>query len=85
MNAVGKEFTSLIGIADNNSHKNQKFSPGLHILIDNPCELIDSSVEIIILFPFNFEEEILNYLTGKLNWSGEVFIPLPNYPRIINI
>lgn len=85
MNAVGKEFISLIGIADNNSHKNQKFSPGLHILIDSPCGLIDSSVEIIILFPFNFEEEILNYLTGKLNWSGEVFIPLPNNPRTISI
>jgi SAM-dependent methyltransferase len=85
MNAVGKEFKSLVGIADNNSHKSRKFSPGLHILIEKPCELINSSVEIIILFPFNFEEEILNYLKGNLNWSGEVFIPLPNNPRIITI
>lgn len=85
MNAVGSKFKTLIGIADNNPIKNKKYSPGLHLLIDKPMEIIDKSTEIIILFPFNFEDEILDYLRKELKWSGEVFIPLPSIPRIIKI
>jgi len=85
MNAVGKEFRNLVGIADNNQYKSKKFSPGLHLLIDNPHKIININVDIIILFPFNFEQEILSYLKDELNWSGEVFIPLPSKPRIIKI
>lgn len=85
MNAVGKDFKSLVGIADNNSIKHEKLSPGLHLLIDEPNKLISKSIEIIILFPFNFEKEILNYLDEEAHWTGEVFIPLPNKPRVITI
>ena len=85
MNAVGDEFKSLVGIADNNPHKCKKLSPGLHVLIDNPREVINKSVEIIILFPFNFEREILSFLKHDLKWSGEVYLPLPSRPRVITI
>ena len=85
MNAVGDEFKNLVGIADNNPHKCKKLSPGLHVLIDNPREVINKSVEIIILFPFNFEREILSFLKHDLKWSGEVYLPLPSRPRVITI
>ena len=85
MNAVGGEFKKLIGIADNNPIKHKKFSPGLHLIIDKPHNLINKSIEIIVIFPFNFESEIIEYLVKEMNWTGEVFVPLPNKPRIIKI
>jgi SAM-dependent methyltransferase len=85
MNAVGEEFKKLVGIADNNKIKHKKFTPGIHLIVDNPHKLINESIEIVIIFPFNFEKEILNYLVEEANWTGEVFIPLPNKPRIIRI
>jgi 2-polyprenyl-3-methyl-5-hydroxy-6-metoxy-1,4-benzoquinol methylase len=84
INAVGHDFKQLTGIADNNLLKQGKKSPGIHIVIDKPDKIIDEKTEIIIIFPFNFEQEIINFLRNELLWSGEIFLPLPTKPRIIN-
>jgi 2-polyprenyl-3-methyl-5-hydroxy-6-metoxy-1,4-benzoquinol methylase len=85
INAVGKEFLTMVGIADNNKFKNGKKSPGSHIRIESPYQIIDQSVDIVILFPFNFEKEIIEFLENELKWSGEIFLPLPNKPRVIRL
>ena len=85
INAVGKEFHSLVGIADNNKLKNGKKSPGSQIRIESPYQLIDKSIDIVILFPFNFEKEIIDFLANELKWSGEIFLPLPYMPRIVKL
>jgi hypothetical protein len=85
INAVGKEFHSLVGIADNNKLKNGKKSPGSHIRIESPYQLIDKSIDIVILFPFNFEKEIIDFLANELKWGGEIFLPLPYLPRVVKL
>jgi hypothetical protein len=35
--------------------------------------------------PFNFEKEIIIFLEETLDWSGEVYLPLPNAPRVLKI
>ena len=85
VNAVGNECQSIVGIADNNSLKQGKISPGMHLQIESPKKLITSDVDIVIVFPFNFEKEIITFLKDVLDWSGEVYLPLPNAPRVLKI
>jgi SAM-dependent methyltransferase len=81
LNAIGANSRNLVGIADSNPLKWGKKSPGTGLIIDSPAKLINSSVEIVFICPFNFEEEIVDSLTNDLDWHGKVFLPLPNVPR----
>ena len=85
VNAIGSGCQNIIGIADNNPLKQGKMSPGVHLKIQNPKELINDSIDIIIVFPFNFEKEIISFIKDTLNWRGEIYLPLPNTPRILAI
>lgn len=77
LNSVGPAAKNLGKIADNNPLKQDKFSPGLKLPIVNPLDAIDSSIQKIFICAFNFEEEIVEFLRTKLNWHGEVVLPLP--------
>ena len=85
VNAIGSECQNIVGIADNNPLKQGKLSPSIHLQIESPKKLITSDVDIVIVFPFNFEKEIIIFLKETLGWSGEVYLPLPNAPRVLKI
>ena len=85
VNTIGSECQNIVGIADNNPLKQGKLSPGIHLQIESPKKLITSDVDIVIVFPFNFEKEIITFLEETLDWSGEVYLPLPNAPRVLKI
>lgn len=85
MNAIGPAALLLGEIADNNSRKWGKLSPGLYRPIDSPKLVIDDSVDIVFICPFNFEAEIVSYLKNELKWRGKVYLPLPGKPRIYSI
>lgn len=85
MNAIGESANILSGIADNNPLKWGKVSPGTHLPINSPIELINDSIEMVFICPFNFETEIVDYLRNTLGWHGEVYLPLPGKPRIYTI
>ena len=81
INAIGNNSKYLTAIADNNPLKWGKYSPGQHLLIDSPKEIIKKDTEIVFICPFNFETEITTYLAKELDWHGEVVLPLPNQIR----
>lgn len=85
MNAIGPSAQALNEIADNNPLKWGKLSPGLLIPIKSPKLVIDDSVEIVFICPFNFEDEIVSFLKNELRWHGKVYLPLPGKPRIYSI
>ena len=85
INAIGESASVLSGIADNNPLKWGKVSPGIHLPINSPKELIEDSTEIVFICPFNFESEIVDYLSHTLGWHGKVYLPLPGRPRIYTI
>jgi SAM-dependent methyltransferase len=85
INAVGAASKSMTAIADNNPLKWNKLSPGSHLPIESPKSLITENVKIVFICPFNFEEEIVNYLRTDLGWHGQVFLPLPDKPRVYTI
>jgi predicted rRNA methylase YqxC with S4 and FtsJ domains len=85
LNTIGEGSKCLNQIADNNPLKQGKFSPGIRLQICNPTESIDSTVEKVFICAFNFEDEIIEFLTKKLKWNGEVILPLPNNIRRFQI
>jgi len=85
LNTIGESSKCLNQIADNNPLKQGKFSPGIRLQICNPLESIDSTVEKVFICAFNFENEIIEFLTTKLEWNGEVILPLPNKIRRFQI
>ncbi len=85
LNAIGTSAKALSGIADNNPLKWGKVSPGTHLPINSPKEMISDSIEMVFICPFNFEAEIIDYLNNTLGWHGRVYLPLPGKPRIYNI
>lgn len=85
LNAIGNQSRQFLAVADNNPLKWGHYTPGTGLRIDSPLNLIDESIEIIVIFPFNFESEIIEFLTNDLKWHGEVLLPLPVSPRVIKI
>jgi SAM-dependent methyltransferase len=85
LNAIGTPAKALSGIADNNPLKWGKVSPGTHLPIKSPKEMINDSIEMVFICPFNFEAEIVDYLNNTLGWHGSVYLPLPGKPRIYTI
>ena len=81
LNAVGIESNVLTGIADNNQRKWGQLSPGIHLEIVDPKEIINKNVKTIFINAFNFEKEITTQIKKELNWSGQVIVPLPNKLR----
>jgi|694.fasta_scaffold102697_3 SAM-dependent methyltransferase len=85
LNSIGNNSKKLSGIADNNPLKWGRYSPGQHLLIDSPKKIIQNDTEIVFICPFNFEKEIIHYLTNDLKWHGEIVLPLPNKIRTYQI
>ena len=81
LNAVGLESNVLTGIADNNQRKWGQLSPGVHLEIFDPKEIINNNIKTIFINAFNFEKEITTQIKEQLNWSGQVVVPLPNNLR----
>ena len=84
LNYLGPVVKALQAIADASPLKNGKHSPGVNIPIVSPQKVLAMNPHAIVLFAFNFEDEILRYLTDA-GWSGEVIVPFPGDPRVFTL
>lgn len=71
-------------VVDDNHHKVGRFLPGSGIPILPTSELISIQPELIILLAWNFADDIVEKLRGKLRTPVKVIIPLPEL-RVINL
>ncbi len=85
LNSIGATSENFIGIADINPLKWGKLSPGVHLAIDDPKNLIGDKIKSIYITSFNFEKEIIDYLKNTIKWNGTVILPLPYMPRSFEI
>lgn len=81
LNYLGPVVKELQAIADASPLKHAKYSPGVHIPIMSPQAVLDLGPQAIVLFAFNFEGEILRFLSDA-GWCGEVVVPFPGDPRV---
>jgi SAM-dependent methyltransferase len=84
LNSIGKNANYINAMADNNSLKWGMWTPGIHLRVMSPEEAINNFPQIFIIFPFNFENEIIMQLKN-LGWAGEIAVPLPNKLRVFSI
>jgi hypothetical protein len=78
INYSGIKADLLPIIYDAAPSKQNKYTPGSHILIKNPEDLTLNPPDFIIIFPWNIKDEIidqLSYLKSNNNTKFVVFIP----------
>lgn len=71
-------------IIDNNTMKQNLFSPGSNIKIVDFNEGIYSNPDVIFILAWNFKDEIINQCKSA-GYNGEYIVPFPINPQIINI
>lgn len=81
LNYLGPVADDLQAIADASPLKHGKFSPGVNIPIRSPQDVLETDPDAILLFAFNFEDEILRFLQDS-GWTGQVVVPFPGDPRV---
>ena len=63
--------------ADRNPYKHGRFCPGVHIPILPPEAIDERRPDVVLILPWNLEEEITAQLAHIREWGGRFLIPVP--------
>lgn len=64
-------------IADRNALKQGRLTPGSHIPIVDPERIFEDQPALVVLFAWNFAEEIAAQLADYLGRGGRIVVPIP--------
>jgi len=79
LNACGIKGTDLIRyVVDASPHKQGFFLPGSHIPICHPGRMKEDKPNIVVIFPWNIAEEIMDELKEIYKYNGKLYVPLLN-------
>jgi SAM-dependent methyltransferase len=84
LNYCGINSKYLSGIADQNKLKQNHFTAGTHLLIEDPDKIMGKKPDYIVILAWNFKDEIINKLKNKYHFEGKCILPLPNDPTLID-
>jgi hypothetical protein len=65
-------------VVDRSTYKQGRFTPGTHLRILPPEELLRSMPDYVLLLTWNFEAEILAQQAEYMKRGGRFVMPLPN-------
>jgi hypothetical protein len=82
VNSLGLEPNFFEFVADANSFKQGKFTPGQHIPIVHPARLLETRPELVLILAWNFAGEVLRQQAEFRAGGGRFIIPIP-VPRVI--
>lgn len=85
LNYCGIDHRQLEMVADRNPLKHDRLTPGTDIPIVAPERAFASSPDGVLLLAWNFREEILAQIRAHHGWHGEVIVPLPGDPVVVEI
>ncbi len=85
LNFCGIDHRHLICVADGNPIKHGKFTAGTDIPIVSPDEAFAKNPDTVLLLGWNFKDEILKIMKDQYQFHGNVILPLPNDPQIIEL
>ncbi|MEB3257570.1 MAG: class I SAM-dependent methyltransferase [Cyanobacteriota bacterium] len=78
---LNSELVSFI--ADKSTYKIGKFTPGSHIPVISPEQMRQEDFDVLVLFAWNFADEILQQESSLRDKGVKFLHPLPN-PRVIS-
>ena len=64
---------------EDNDLKVSKFMPGNGVPIIDSSELVIRKPEVIVIFAWNFSEDIIKKLKSYVDWQVSVLVPLPEF------
>lgn len=79
---LGPEVISRL--ADSNPLKQGRYSPGSSIPIVAPDEILRVNPDGVLVFAFNFLDEIRDFLV-RGGWQGDLIVPFPNRVTVESI
>lgn len=82
LNYFGIGAETIDFVVDRSTYKQNRLTPGTHLPILSPAELIVRMPDYTLLLTWNFAEEILHQQAAYRQAGGKFIIPLPE-PRIV--
>ena len=65
-------------VAEDNPYKAGRFFPHSGIPIKASIELVDNPLDVVVIFAWNFVDDIIGKLAGRFSKPVEVIVPLPD-------
>jgi SAM-dependent methyltransferase len=73
---IGTDFIDFV--VDRNPHKHGKYTPGTHIPICDPATLRDAQPDLVLILPWNLQDEIMQQVRDTCGWDGTFVVPIPS-------
>ena len=83
LNFCGIGARHLDVVADRAPLKHNTYTPGTDIPIVPPEQAFARNPDVVLLLSWNFRDEILGQIHTEHDWQGEVIIPLPGEPVVM--
>jgi len=83
LNLANLSIEHIPFIVEDNIHKIGRYLPTSAIPICSVKKIITYKPDIIIILAWNFSDDIINKLSGIINWKCKCVIPLPSYREVL--
>jgi SAM-dependent methyltransferase len=78
MKLAGLDGEDVAFVIEDNRHKAGRFLPGTGVAIRPSSELAAVTPDVIVIFAWNFAEDIIAKLRGRFDHRVDVVVPLPD-------
>lgn len=85
LNFCGIDNQLLDVVIDKSPLKHNTYTPGTNIPIVSPEYGFSLKPDVILLLAWNFKDEIIKQIREEHGWTGEVILPLPGDPTVLDI
>ncbi|MDP7705794.1 class I SAM-dependent methyltransferase [Mycobacterium sp. TY815] len=85
LNYCGIRTDLLEYTVDRNPYKHGHFTPGTRIPIHDPDMIAKDRPDVVLVLPWNLENELTEQLSYVTEWGGQIVYPLPNLHLATNV
>ncbi len=85
LNYCGIDHRLLDVVIDRSPLKHNTYTPGTDIPIVAPADAFALNPDVILLLAWNFRDEILAQIKAEYGWTGQVIVPLPGDPAVVDL